>query len=210
MEAVDPALCGNAAQFIKDGQVVWDVGANVGLFSFAAAHLVGPRGHVFAFEADAWLVQLLRRSAVIQPKTSGTVQVIPAVIAKACDLRVFNIAARSRASNFLAGYGQTQTGGVAEKNVAIAVSIDWLGERLPVPDVLKIDVEGAELEVLEGASALLERHAPIIICEVCTERSVQVTALLKRFGYKIYDGDVRQTERHELAAAPWNTIAIRE
>jgi hypothetical protein len=76
--------------------------------------------------------------------------------------------------------------------------------------VIKIDVEGAELEVLEGASGLLERHAPVIICEVCTERSTEVTALLRRFGYSIYDGDVRQTERHALAAAPWNTVAIRE
>jgi FkbM family methyltransferase len=209
MKSVDPVLCGMAKEFVKNGHVVWDVGANIGLFSFAAAHLAGRNGRVFAFEADVWLVQLLRRSASIQPSTSGTVQIVPTAVAKACDLREFNIASRSRASNFLAGYGQSQTGGVTERQAVVAVSLDWLADRLPAPDVLKIDVEGAELEVLEGGSNLLKRACPVIICEVCSERSEEVTDLLKRLGYRIYDGDVRPNERREVARATWNTIAIR-
>src|SRR5271156_5693911 len=73
MKSVDPVLCSTAEEFVKKGHVVWDVGANIGLFSFAAAHLAGDKGRVFAFEADVWLVQLLRRSASIQPSTSGAV-----------------------------------------------------------------------------------------------------------------------------------------
>jgi FkbM family methyltransferase len=210
MESVDPTLCNMAKEFVQSGHVVWDVGANVGLFSFAAAHLAGRSGQVFAFEADLWLVQLLQRSVSIQPSTSGPVQIVPTAVANACDLRVFNIAARSRASNFLAGYGQSQTGGVAERQTVIAVSIDWLAERLPLPDVLKIDVEGAELEVLEGASDLLKRKGPVIICEVSSEHSKRVTDLLKRFGYKIYDADTQRAERRELVTASWNTVAIRD
>lgn len=210
MESVDRTLCNMAKEFVRSGHVVWDVGANIGLFSFAAAHLAGRSGRVFAFEADLWLVQLLRRSVSIQPSTSGPVQIVPTAVANACDLRVFNIASRSRASNCLAGYGLSQAGGVAERQTVIAVSIDWLAERLPVPDVLKIDVEGAELEVLEGASDLLERKGPVIICEVCSERSEEVAALLKRLGYRIYDADAQRTERRELATAPWNTVAIRD
>ena len=63
MDAVDPVLMGLAREFVKPGAVVWDVGANVGLFAFAAASLAGPGGQVVAMEPDAWLVQLLRRSA---------------------------------------------------------------------------------------------------------------------------------------------------
>ena len=209
MKSVDPVLCRLATEFIQSGHVVWDVGANIGLFSFSAAHLAGPSGQVFAFEADLWLAQLLRRSIAIQPSRSGSVRVIPVAVANACDLRVFNIASRSRAANFLAGYGSTQTGGIAEQQTVIAVSIDWLAARLPLPDVLKIDVEGAELEVLAGASDLLERKGPVIICEVCAERSQEVTALLRRLGYRIYDGDAQRAERLQLNAAPWNTVAIR-
>ena len=45
----------NASETVKPGDVVWDVGANMGLFSFAAAGLAGPAGHVYAFEPDTAL-----------------------------------------------------------------------------------------------------------------------------------------------------------
>jgi FkbM family methyltransferase len=209
MQSVEPALCRLATEFVRPGHVVWDIGANVGLFSFAAAHLAGNAGSVFAFDADTWLVQLLRRSASIQPPASARVQIIPAAIADSCDLKIFNIAVRSRASNALQGYGQSQTGGIAEQHTVVCVSIDWLTERLPTPNVIKIDVEGAELEVLRGGTGLLRSKSPVIICEVCSENSREISDLLKGFGYKLYDGDVMPTARGELVAASWNTVAIR-
>jgi len=209
MQSVDPALCRLATEFVRPGHVVWDIGANVGLFSFAAAHFAGKDGNVFAFDADTWLVQLLRRSASIQPSTSAPVKIIPVAIADSCDLRTFNIAVRSRASNALQGYGQSQTGGIAEHHTVVCVSLDWLAERLPVPNVIKIDVEGAELEVLRGATGLLRSKSPIIICEVCSERSREVSILLKNMGYKLYDGDAMPAARGKLDTASWNTVAIR-
>jgi FkbM family methyltransferase len=209
MDSVDPVLCRLARELVKRNHVVWDIGSNIGLFAFAAAHLAGESGKVVALEADMWLVQLLRRSAAIQPSTSASVQVIPAAVADGCDVRTFNIAARSRASNSLAGYGNSQTGGVAERQSVISVSMDWLAYRLPHPDVVKIDVEGAELEVLTGALGLLRTKGPVILCEVCAERSPGVTDLLRSIGYRIYDGEVSAAERPEVALAPWNTVAIR-
>jgi FkbM family methyltransferase len=206
---IDPVLCGLAREFVQPGHVVWDVGANVGLFSFAAAHLAGQTGKVFAFEPDTWLVQLLRRSVLIQSSKSTPVQIVPVAIANSCNLRTFNIAVRSRASNFLQGYGHSQTGGVSEEQTVIAVSLDWLAERLPLPDVIKIDVEGAELEVLQGGSGLLRNKGPIVLCEVGSQCSREVTEILKSNGYRIYDGEVLPANRQELFVAPWNTVAIR-
>ncbi len=130
--------------------MVWDVGANVGLFSFAAASLAGPEGRVVALEPDAWLVQLLRRSASRQPAGSAPVEVVPAAIAAALSVRTLCLASRSRAANYLADFGTIQTGGSREQQSVIAVTLDWLLESFPVPSVVKIDVEGAELEVLEA------------------------------------------------------------
>src|SRR5258708_3367642 len=59
----DPMLCRMARELVTAGSVVWDVGANVGLFSFSAAALAGPSGSVLAIEPDLWLGQLLTRSA---------------------------------------------------------------------------------------------------------------------------------------------------
>jgi FkbM family methyltransferase len=208
MDSIDPTLCALAKEFVHSGNVVWDVGANVGLFSFAAAHHAGPDGRVISFEPDVWLVQMLRRSSSVQPSSSAPVQIVPVAVAESCGLRTFNIAFRSRSANFLSGYGSSQTGGVEDQQTVVSASLDWLAERLPLPDVIKIDVEGAELEVLSGALGLLEKRHPTILCEVSSERSSGVTALLKAKGYRIYDGEVSSVRREVLQSAPWSTVAI--
>ncbi|HJQ70379.1 MAG TPA: FkbM family methyltransferase [Blastocatellia bacterium] len=208
MKEIDPALFNLAKEFVHKDSVIWDVGANVGLFSFSSAYLAGPKGLVVAVEPDICLVQLLRRSSLSQSASSAPVHVIPAAVAQSVDLRTFHIAARSRSTNSLNGYGSTQTGGIAEKQLVVTVSLDWLSERYPLPDVLKVDVEGAEIEVLKGAESLLGKKRPALICEVTAETSPEVTTLLLSKGYLLYDGDTPREERKQLSSAPWNTIAI--
>lgn len=208
MKSNDPILYNLAKEFVKRGHVVWDVGANVGLFSFAAAHLAGPSGRIYSIEPDVWLVQLLRRSSSAQVSSSASVQIIPVAVAEACGLRTFNIASRARSANYLSGYGSPQTGGAAEQQTVVSITLDWLAKHLPLPDVIKIDVEGAELEVLGGGIGVLGEKRPVILCEVFSDHSPQVTALLKSMGYRIYDGGVPSGQRRELQAAPYETIAI--
>ena len=210
MDRIDPSLCALAAEFAKPGNVVWDVGANVGLFTFSAAHHAGPEGRVIAFEPDSWLVQLLRRSVSVQPSSSSPVDVVPVAVAHECDLRTFNLSSRSRATNALSGYGSTDAGGIRETQTVPVVSLDWCAKRRPLPDVIKIDVEGAELEVLTGARDLLQIRRPVILCEVSRRNSPEVTALLKDRGYRLYNADLAPQSRTELAEAPWSTLAVAE
>src|SRR6267142_4647235 len=92
MKEVDPVLFNLAREFVHKDAVVWDVGANVGLFAFGSAYLSGPRGLVVALEPDAWLVQLLRRSSIGQPASCAPVHIVPAAVARSVDLRTFHIA----------------------------------------------------------------------------------------------------------------------
>ncbi len=208
MRDIDPTLFALAREFVGSGSIVWDLGANIGLFSFAAAHFAGAAGRVICFEPDAWLVQLLRRSCRLQPASSSPVEVVPAAIAESVALRTFNIGFRSRSTSFLSGYGSTQSGGVCERQTVVALSLDWLSERMPLPDVIKIDVEGAELEILRGGIRLLEQKRPVVLCEVSAQYSGEVAALLKNLGYRLHDGEVSPSQRRELSLAPWSTIAI--
>jgi FkbM family methyltransferase len=208
MDAVDPVLMSLAREFVHPGAVVWDVGANVGLFAFAAASLAGATGHVVAMEPDAWLVQLLRRSARMQPGGSAPVRVVPAAVAAAPALRTLCLAERSRAANYLAEYGTTQTGGAREEQTIVALTLDWMAQFMPLPSVIKIDVEGAELEVLEGAGQLFQTCRPVVLCEVIPDTAQSVTEFFVSRGYQILDGETPSGDRRPLETAPWSTVAI--
>lgn len=210
MSRVDPHLLRNVLELVRPNDIVWDIGANVGLFAFAAAAHAGRDGSVFAFEPDIWLAQILRNSAAVQPPTSAPVSIVPVAIASQVSLRSFKIASRSRASNALVGYSHPQMGQINETQTVVALSMDWLAENLPPPNVIKCDVEGAEIEVFVGGAKVLQNIRPAIICEVCGEASQQMTAILVNAGYRLYDGEKPLSRYAAVDRASWNTIAIPE
>jgi len=203
---VDPALLRLAADVVRPGHTVWDVGANVGLFSFAAAAVAGPAGSLLAVEPDTTLAGLLRHSAAVG-QGHAPVQVLPAAVSDEVSVARFHIALRNRATSHLDGYGTAMAGGVRFTNLVPTVTLDWLAARFPAPDVLKIDVEGAELAVLNGADQLLG-HVPTIICEVAARNTAGVSGLLAARGYTLYDGDRPSGERVPVSVAPPNTLAV--
>ena len=91
---------------------------------------------------------------------------LPVAISDSVGFVSFSIAKRARAANSIQGYGSTQTGGVSETRTLPCVTLDSLLKHFPTPDVLKIDVEGAELGVLQGGSQLIDNVRPVIYCEL--------------------------------------------
>jgi FkbM family methyltransferase len=211
MRTVDPMLCNMVQELVRPGSVVWDVGANVGLFSFSAAALAGKSGFVLAIEPDLWLAHLLTRSADrIRKHLPPVASVAPLAVAisEANRISKLQIAERARAANHLVEtVGSTQTGGERSQQPTVALSLDFLLHYFPAPSVLKIDVEGAEVKVVRGASKLLSTARPIIWCEVATENSVTVTQLLHGAGYQIYAAGVEPAKRKPLRRASWDTLA---
>jgi FkbM family methyltransferase len=203
---VDPPLLRLTAEAVRAGAVVWDIGANVGLFSFAAASLVGGRGAVLAVEPDTWLVRLLRRS--VETNTHlARVDVLPVAVGARLGVGRFHIARRNRSTSHLDGFGTTQTGGIRGTHLVPVVTLDWLAEHFPRPDVVKIDVEGAEALVLGGAHTVL-RGRPTLLCEVAADNAEAVAALLRAHDYLLYDGDLPAEARHPVATAPASLLAV--
>jgi FkbM family methyltransferase len=206
MTRADPALLRLAAEVVRPGSTVWDIGANIGLFSFAAAVAAGPAGRVLAIEPDAVMAGLLRRSAAANDGCAP-VEVLPAAVCDTVSVARFHIARRNRATNHLAGFGTRQAGGVRRCELVMTVTLDWLADHFPAPDVIKVDVERAELAVLAGGPRVLGR-GPTIICEVAAQNSGPVADILSGHRYTVYDGDLPGGGRVPQRAAPASTLAI--
>jgi FkbM family methyltransferase len=206
MGSVDPDLLRLASEIIQPGDVIWDIGANIGLFSFAAAAAAGPSGYVLALEPDTLLVGLLRRSALANHGLAP-VEVLPAAVADEIGVARFHIARRNRATSHLDGFGTAQAGGVRTTELVPTVTLDWLATRFAMPSVVKIDVEAAELKVLSGGACVL-RSQPTIICEVAGRNAATAADLLTTHGYTVYDAHQSSDQRTPMAVAPPDTLAI--
>ena len=151
---------------IRRDSVVLDVGANIGYFSvLAAAKAVN--GSVFSFEP----VSLFRKqlSDNIALNNLSNVEVLPFAVGNRnekatiylADADNFGMTAMVLPENFS---GKTET---VEK-----ISLDKWAEQNPLPklDLIKIDTEGAEMEVLSGMQSLLQRQQPAVLIEVINEQ----------------------------------------
>jgi FkbM family methyltransferase len=149
---------------------------------------------VVAVEADTWLASLLHRSSLLN---CLPVTVVPAAVAAELGVAALRISEGGRASNSLIGEGPAQT--------VVAITMDWMLERFAAPQLVKIDVEGMEYEALIGASNLLLRQRPAILCEV-TRNHDAVGELLRAAGYTLYAA--RAAERTQLQRPSIETLAL--
>jgi FkbM family methyltransferase len=214
LRTLDPLLYRMVRELVTPGCVVWDVGANVGLFSFSAAAMAGPSGFVLAIEPDLWLAGLLTRSADQVQKyarQAALVVTLPVAVSRTIGISQLQIAERSRATNHLVEVnGSSQVGGHRNRQQTVTFPLDFLLEYFPPPSVLKIDVETAEVEALRGASKLLRTARPVVWCEVAPENSAAVAELLHESGYQIYAAALDPAKRTALGQASWDTLAIPE
>ena len=188
LSGVAPELFRLADLLVKPGDVVWDVGANIGLFSFAAAARAGASGSVLAIEPDPWLGALLRRSAGESNHDAAPVTVLNLAISDRIGMLQFNVAERGRASNFLSGFRSTHAGVSGISFPVMAVPLDQLADHFPLPSLIKIDVEAMEHVVLAGAQQLL-RFRPTIVTEVDPEHLEEVSRMLA--GYRLLTSELQ-------------------
>ena len=204
---LDPVLLKVASILVRPGDVVWDVGGNVGLFAAAASGLAGKTGDVYSIEADQDAFALLSKTANAQTANHAPITSLNVAISNHCGTARFEIAKRSRSANSLQGFGSTQTGGTAEIRTVPTLTLDVLLNSFPPPQVVKIDVEGAEALVLTGAQNLLSGARPFMFIEVAGEVAHEVAQILRHHDYRIYDGATFK-ELETGAPATWDTVAI--
>jgi FkbM family methyltransferase len=173
-------------QHIRPGSTVLDVGANVGYYTLLASVLAGDSGRVHAFEPEPRNAEFLRRHAAINRRANVTVQ--QAAVSDRAGTARFDFGSGS-------GTGHLADAGAIE--VRTLRLDDYCAEHGLAPTALKIDVEGAEVAVLEGARGMLERHRPVLFLSTHGPDVHRASlAILRGLGYRvapILGGDVEST-----------------
>ena len=120
-----------------------------------------------------------------------------------------HVAERGRASNWIySASRRTTAGGTRKTNLVPTVTLDDLLDQGPAPDIIKMDIEGAEIMALQGGKRLLAEARPVFYVEVGHEQSDAVGRILTDAGYHLHDGDAPAGSRPRLDHCAKNTLAI--
>lgn len=166
------------AQWSAGAMVVYDIGANVGLYTLIASRAVRPGGRVVAVEPVPRNLEFIRKHCAINSVTN---------------VRIAECAVTRWSGPMRFAFGQShETGRVSPDGelVVRGVSLDDLVDLSDtgLPDVIKIDVEGAEVDVLNGARRVFSGKRPRLIIAVHSEAlKLECAGLLREFQYTILD-----------------------
>jgi len=145
-----------ARENLHSGDVVVDVGANIGVLTFLAAMTIGPTGRVVAVEPNPDNLQLLYRGIVLNGFTN--VEVMPHAASN--QRTVFSLTGGT-SNTHLIGARAPQEGGHFVQSIVLDEALG----HLPRLDFVKMDIEGHEPQAFDGFSRLIERFRPVMLVE---------------------------------------------
>lgn len=180
--------------FLKPGMTFWDVGAHIGEYSLIASKSVGPTGVVEAFEPQPSICEYLLRN--VEANHASNIRLHQQAICEEVGTAELSFLQDPSLAYLTPHHrGQTESSSLPVPTL----SLDHFHRSTGVaPDVIKVDVEGAEQLVLEGAKNLmtLEKDAPVWIVEYEPENCL-------RFRYQAREL-IRSFEQHGYATC-WLT-----
>ena len=197
---------------VKGGDVVMDIGANIGAHTLAMGKSVGASGRVYAIEATEYAYSKLQTNIALNPELSSQVEAIHCILAASDNVAdSFEIHSswpfESKAERHSSHQGVTKSVGAAP-----AISLDTLvaSHGITRLDFIKMDVDGHEWDVLSGGRQTFERMRPVIVMEIAPDYHdpehakgfFNIHRFLSELGYTFHDfnGAVLPQQAKALAA----------
>lgn len=198
--------------FIKKGDCVFDVGANIGGIAIALSRMVGREGQVHAFEANPFLLQRIKKDLEANKATNVTLN--PKAVWSTPNQ---TLSFYCEKSFYAAGSSLLRKDQNSVEVKVETISLDEYCKNLKtIPKVIKIDVEGAELQVLRGSERILKKNYPVLVIEYTTmqkDPNEDPLEYLNSLGYVLFDTNLyKQVSREfylsEGTNATVNLLAI--
>lgn len=194
----EPRVTEVVNDIVKKGMTVIDVGAHIGYYSLYFAKCVGPTGRVFSFEPVPKNFALLRKNILLNQVS--WIQTFPDAVYSCTKDISFTVPEESANS----GEGSLAHDRGGRQILVHAVSLDSFCSSADIrPDLIKLDVEGAELEVVLGARSTIEQCRPELLIELHhfdgNVAAHPVPGLLTSYGYHLRWIEKWQWTSHILA-----------
>ena len=166
--AYEPHVAATLDRLLRPGDVFVDVGANIGYHTVRGARSVGSTGRVIAVEANPENARLIAHTIAVN--ALANVDLVPLALSADRGYMTFGAHLGSN-GGFLVG--DAASAASARGTLVPTLRMDDLG--LDRVDVVKIDVEGAEALVIDGAAGLIERTRPTFVMEFSVEMTGRVS-----------------------------------
>ena len=155
--------------FIKQSDVVFDIGAHLGLFTLLMSKLAGEKGRVYAFEPNPTLLPSLTKTIDRLPN----VKLFPVALSDSKGKRTLFIPEDPSMAS-ISNWTNGNAGEVAEVICEVEMLDNLLNEnKVTIPQFIKCDVEGAELSIFNGAKTILNRtDAPVVMFEIIKKAAI--------------------------------------
>ncbi len=177
-------------RILRPGMTIFDIGGNIGYYPLMELSLLAGSGKMVVIEPSPDNVVLLRRNLALNGYTE--VPVLPAAASDTTGSRSFYLSSQSNLGTFhpIGSGSETLTGSTVQVDT---VTVPELAERFGAPDLIRMDVEGHEVEVLNGMLEAIKKGAmaPLVIFESHLSRYRQghdMAATLKNLfslGYRV-------------------------
>jgi FkbM family methyltransferase len=162
----EPAVVSEILRLAETSRIAYDVGANVGYITLALAHHMRNGGKIYAFEPVPSNVEALRKLTALN-NLDERVQVFPMAIGDITGEQKLTMFG-STSMHLLEAAVNGQDTSICPSMTVGSTTLDSfvLEENNPAPDLIKIDVEGAEALVLKGGLRTLAAYSPSIVVEI--------------------------------------------
>jgi len=184
----EPALREAIIRLTQTDFTAYDVGANVGVFSFLFSSCVGPQGRVYAFEPEKNNYICLERS--IEANNDKNIVLDKRAVGDKSAVLKFDRRGGAFSGRLIGNSsGYATTDNIVDVSVT-TIDVAVYDQGYQEPDIVKIDVEGNEALVLAGMSRILDERPPIIICELHShlgDAVEKVGELLRDRSYRLYE-----------------------
>ena len=195
-------------KLVEPGDVVYDVGANIGYTTLLLARIVGKTGKVFSFEALPKNIERLEQNVAINDWISGTTIVHGAIASMSAPVRFMQ--GPSGSMGKVAG-SAGRLDGHTEAILIPGIALDdyvYIDDH-PAPDVIKMDIEGGEVLALAGMQRLLRDARPLILIELHGPEAARISwEILTSADYGIYRITKGYPPVHALDDLDWKSYLL--